>query len=342
MWCLKQDSPSDTALLIARSVLLAANLPAHAGLLARGEAEAVRGFLGERAERGWFAFAARHGWSRWCLLTVERVLLRGIIAHYLARKRWIEAMVRRALVEHGVRQVVVIGAGFDALGWRLCREDAALRCYELDHPATQGLKKAAAGSAAGVHLLECNLAGESPEEVLARCAGYDAAEPAVVIVEGVTMYLEAERVAALLGSCARVAGRRGRVIFTFMEKADESRPGAADGSLGFRGESSWIGRWLRWRQEPFRWGCTRGELEGFLMAQGLRPRVVADHETLRREILRARGAGTLALARGECVCVCEMSGATVKARPLPFPEVACAGRGRSSQPRNHAKEREIC
>jgi methyltransferase (TIGR00027 family) len=341
---LKQDSPSDTAVLIARSVLLAAELPVHAGLLARGEAEVVRGFLGERAERGWFAGATRHGWSRWWLMAAERVLLPGIIAHYLARKRWIEAMVRRALVENGVRQVVVIGAGFDALGWRLCGEEPALRCYELDHPATQQWKRAARGAAAGFHLLECDLAGESPEAVLATCPHYDAEQPAVVIVEGVTMYLEAGRVAALLESCAGIAGARGRVIFSFMEKAEDSPPGAAEGALGFRGESSWIGRWLRWREEPFKWGCTREELVGLLEAQGLRPRVVADHETLRREILRARGAGALPLARGECVCVCERLGPTVKAGPLsfPFPEAVHAGRGGSSQPRNHANEREIC
>jgi O-methyltransferase involved in polyketide biosynthesis len=150
---LKPDSASDTALLIARSVLLAAEVVGHAPLLAADEVAAVRGFLGERAERGWFAFAARHGWSRRLLTAAERVLLRGIFAHYLARKRWIEGMARQALGENGAKQVVVIGAGYDALGWRLCGEDAALRCFELDHPATQRAKRVAEGAAAGFHLL---------------------------------------------------------------------------------------------------------------------------------------------------------------------------------------------
>jgi O-methyltransferase involved in polyketide biosynthesis len=134
----------------------------------------------------------------------------------------------------------------------------------------------------------------------------------VVIVEGVTMYLEARRVAALLASCARVAGPSGRVIFSFMEKA-------CDGSLGFRGESSWIGRWLRWRHEPFRWGCTRAALDGFLEPLGLRVCVVADHESLRTEILKPRGAGALPLARGECLCLCEsLSPCPFQSTPYPI------------------------
>ena len=301
---LKPDSASDTALLIARSVLLAADVAGHAPLLAVGEVAAVRGFLGERAERGWFAFAARRGWSRRWLMAAERVLLRGIFVHYLARKRWIEGMARRALGEDGAKQVVVIGAGYDALGWRLCDEDAALRCFELDHPATQRAKRAAPGSAECFHLLPCDLAVELPE-------------------------------AALLASCARVAGSRGRVIFSFMEKE-------ADGTLGFRGESSWIGRWLRWRQEPFRWGCERAVLDGFLEPLGLRVCALADHEILRREILNPRGAGALPLARGECLCVCESMSPSVKPSPLPFPVAVQATRGRSIQPQDHADEREIC
>ena len=272
-------------------------MPGHAPLLARGEAEAVRDFLGERAERGWFAFASRHGWSRHCLMAAERVLLRGIFAHYLARKRWIEGITRRALVEHGVKQVVVIGAGYDALGWRLCREDPRLGCFEIDHPGTQRSKRDASGAAAGFHLLPCDLADELPEAALAKCRHFDPSGPAVVIVEGVTMYLDAGRVAALLASCGKIAGERGRVIFSFMEKG-------ADGSFAFRGESSWIRRWLRWREEPFRWGSTREGLDDFLSPLALRPRIVADHETLRREILKPRGAGELPLARGECLCLC--------------------------------------
>lgn len=295
---MKQDLPSDTAILIARSILLSADLAGPAPLLAPGERELIRHFLGDCAEAGWFAAMARHHWTRCCLVAAERLLLHGIFAHYLARKRWIEREARRALLGYGVRQVVVIGAGYDSLGWRWCREDPGLRCFELDRPATQQSKRTAPGAAKGFHLLPVDLSAELPEAILAKCPSFDPARPAVVIVEGVTMYLDPARVSELLASCGRIAGPRGSVIFTFMEKA-------ADGSLGFHGESSWIRRWLRWRKEPFRWGCTREELDGFLKSSELRPLAVADHHTLRREILHPRGIDTLPLARGECLCLCE-------------------------------------
>ncbi|MCW1887339.1 class I SAM-dependent methyltransferase [Luteolibacter flavescens] len=272
-------------------------MPSRLPLLASGEADAVRGFLGKRADRGWFSIAARHRLTRGCLMAAERVLLGGIFAHYLARKRWIERAARQAIAESGVKQLVVIGAGYDALGWRLCREDGGMRCFELDRCATQRLKRSAPGAAAEFHLLPSDLTDELPETTLARCPHHEPEKPAVVIVEGVTMYLEPQRVAELFASCARIAGPRGRVIFSFMEKA-------ADGSLGFRGQSAWIGRWLRMRREPFRWGATRAELDDLLRSLGIRIRTIADHETLRAEILKPLGAGKLTLARGECLCLC--------------------------------------
>jgi hypothetical protein len=33
--------------------------------------------------------------------------------------------------------------------------------------------------------------------------------------------------------------------------------------------------------------------------------VIADHHTLRDEILHPRGIGALPLVRGECLCLCE-------------------------------------
>src|SRR5690606_30494465 len=106
---MRSDSPSDTATLIARSILLSARDPELAPLLSPGEEEVTRRMLGTRADGGWFAFAEQHPWARRSLMLAERFLLGGIFAHYLARKRWIEGEVRGAIA-NGIRQVVVLGA----------------------------------------------------------------------------------------------------------------------------------------------------------------------------------------------------------------------------------------
>src|SRR5690606_20255710 len=100
---------------------------------APGEDDALRRMSGRAATGGWFGHALRRRWVRRVLMAAERFLLGGIFAHYLARKRWIEREVRRAMAD-GIRQVVVVGAGFDTLAWRLHEELPNAKFFEFDHP----------------------------------------------------------------------------------------------------------------------------------------------------------------------------------------------------------------
>jgi methyltransferase (TIGR00027 family) len=294
---MKTHSPSDTAILIARSILLSARDSSLSPLLSEGEEEATRRILGQRAQGGWFALAERHGWFRRGLMAAERLLLGGIFAHYLARKRWIEGEVRRAL-EGGIRQIVIVGAGYDTLAWRLHHDWPEVGFFEVDHPATQQPKRGALGEPANLHFIPGDLSAVSLPELLVPHPAYRRDEAAMIIAEGLTMYLPEKRVRALLAASAMLAGMTGRVIFTFMEVTEE-------GSISFRGESPLVGLWLHLRREPFRWGCRRAELADFLRSTGLRAAAVANHRELRSRILAPRSAPLLRLARGECLCLCE-------------------------------------
>lgn len=294
---MRAQSPSDTATLIARSILLSARDPDLSLLLAPGEEEAIRQMLGDRANGGWFAYAERHPWAKHALMFAERFLLGGIFAHYLARKRWIEGEVRRA-VEAGVRQVVVLGAGYDSLAVRLHREFPQVSFFEIDHPATQRSKRESLAPAENLHFLPAELCSELPHEVAASCASFSCGEPSVVIAEGLTMYFHGGRVKELLRSSARLAGGEGRVIFSFMEAAD-------DGSISFRGANPAVGCWLYLRREPFHWGCRRKDLPEFLRTAGLRLQAIANHRDLRAKILAPRRAPLVRLARGESLCLCQ-------------------------------------
>jgi methyltransferase (TIGR00027 family) len=293
---MRAQSPSDTATLIARSILLSAQDPHLSALLAPGEEQATRQTLGQRANGGWFSFVERHPWSRRLLMHAERVLLGGIFAHYLARKRWIEAEVRQAIAA-GVRQVVILGAGYDSLAVRLHREFPQVAFFEIDHPATQRSKRESLAPADNLHFLAAELCSELPHEVAASDPSFSCGEPSVVIAEGLTMYFHGARVKELLRSSARLAGSEGGVIFSYME-AEEN------GSISFRGENPAIGWWLRFRSEPFHWGCRRKDLPEFLRAVGLRLQTVANHRDLRAKILAPRRAPLVRLARGESLCLC--------------------------------------
>lgn len=287
---MRDDTPSDTATLVARSIVLAADDDGLRKLVEQGEAETLRRILGDGG--GWFGLVRRRAWARRLFFKVMNLMVPGIVPHYLARKRWIEIAVREALAG-GAARVVVLGAGFDTLAWRLHGEFPEVEFLELDHPATQRVKRRALGDAVNFSYGQVDLAVGS----LADSPGLNAGVNTVFVAEGLTMYLREERVAALLRDLASLAGPAGWVVFTFMEEDDS-------GSIGFRGQNPFVAAWLKLRSEPFLWGIRRDRLPAFLASCDLGNVEVIDEVRLREEILAPRGLGEIRLARGECICLC--------------------------------------
>lgn len=289
------DRPSDTAVLIARSLLLAARDPVRRKLVPSEAVQPLSRLLA--AETGWFGFAMRHPLACKALGLLERLALPGIITHYLSRKRWIETRARREL-SRGITQVVVLGAGFDLLAWRLHREMPGTRFFELDHPATQTTKRQRLPAAGNLSFLAVDLATESPAAALRACRDFSPELPTFVIAEGLLMYFQESRVTVLLRELSGLVRPQGSVLFTFMVRSP-------DGSVAFRAEHAAVSWWLRWRREPFRWGITPANLPDFLRGCGLQVMELADHDTLRAQILTPPGLAELPLARGECLCHCK-------------------------------------
>lgn len=108
-------------------------------------------------------------------------------------------------------QLVILGAGFDTRSLR--HASRRVRCYEVDMPRTQAVKRealAAAGiDASGVAFVAADF---EREDWLARLveAGFDRARPAMFLWEGVTLYLDRAAVEATLRTVASIA--KGSVI----------------------------------------------------------------------------------------------------------------------------------
>ena len=117
----------------------------------------------------------------------------------------IDAAVRDAIAA-GATQLVILGAGYDGRAWRM-PELAGVRVFEVDHPATQGDKRAHLSelpAATGiVSLVPIDFERESLGEVLDR-AGHNRSSPTCWIWEGVVMYLTRDAMRATL---AGIAGR---------------------------------------------------------------------------------------------------------------------------------------
>ncbi len=157
---------------------------------------------------------------------------RGFRASIVARARFIEDLVTEQ-AGNGVGQYVILGAGLDTFAQRRPEIASRLRLFEVDPPGPQAWKRQRLidlgyGIPDWLRLVPVDFeAGDAWWQKLAT-AGFDAAQPALVVSTGVSMYLTKEAIAATLRQVAALAPGS-TFAMTFLvpfELADpETRPG---------------------------------------------------------------------------------------------------------------------
>ncbi len=127
-----------------------------------------------------------------------------------ARQTFFDAVVRRYLGD--IKQFVILGAGFDTRAYGLLPE-LHIRSFEVDAPKTQAVKRdmlqKSAIDTTGVTFVSADF---EKEDWLARLveAGFDRAQSALFLWEGVMVYLDREAAEATLRKIATCA--RGSVL----------------------------------------------------------------------------------------------------------------------------------
>jgi methyltransferase (TIGR00027 family) len=188
---------------------------------------------------------------------------------HCVRHRAIDALLSRAAAG-GIRQVVVLGAGYDMRADRLAAL-AGTRVIELDQAAVLARKAAIldrAKTRTDVARLPVDLLREPIAPLLDR-AGFDASAPACFVLEGLVHYLPRSRIDEVLAEIARGPARivlsyitpsmyaRATSRFVRLVRAVREVPetvfapealSARLGQRGFRGFRSWS---LREQVEEF-------------------------------------------------------------------------------------------
>jgi methyltransferase (TIGR00027 family) len=241
---MRDDTPSATALLVARGVAFQSTHPRHAHLVDPRAGELSRQFAG----------GGRSGASavdRVLVALQERITVPGVTLQYVLRKRRIEQLVRAATA---FRQLIVLGGGLDTLAIRLAGETTAI---EIDHPATQRLKRSVAGTPA-VEFLSVDFTRQNLTDALMRSNSYRQQEPALFVAEAVFMYLTDDQVRAVL----RQLGKRRaptRLIFSFMGPQPN-----------FTNATWFANLWLTLQGEPAQWALNPSAAAGFLASESFR------------------------------------------------------------------------
>jgi methyltransferase (TIGR00027 family) len=136
------------------------------------------------------------------------------------RVAYLDRLVSLAVDRLNVRQVVILGAGYDTRAARLPR--AGVRYFEVDHPATQAAKRERLAKLDGYPVdaatyVTCNFEREDPIERLVA-NGFSTSAPALVIWEGVVPYLTEAAVRATAKRLASGLDPHSLVAFDFVGK----------------------------------------------------------------------------------------------------------------------------
>jgi len=134
------------------------------------------------------------------------------------RKVFMQQQVENAIRE-GARQVVVLGAGFDTLCLRLAPQHSDVHFFEVDHPTTSAAKAkgvAAEGRPENMVQIAADLGERGLSKVLSEDGRWQAAQPSVLLAEGLFQYLKDEEVRDLLTEAASCTTPGSRIVFTHM------------------------------------------------------------------------------------------------------------------------------
>jgi len=252
-------SSVSTAMLVAAATVQQAQKQTE---LAQ-QAQLARACL-ERCGAGgrWLLRLVDHAPGRVCLSALEALALPGLREHYAWRKRRIAQWAERACAD-GAAQAVLIGSGYDGLGWRLAQRHPALRVFELDRADSVAIKGEALRQLRAElprpHLLGADLGRDDALRTLLADPAFDPDLPTLCVAEGVLMYLQPARARHLLHALAQRLPRT-VLVATAME--------LRCGRPRFRRERPWVCGWLQRRGEPFLWGCEREALGAWLAECG--------------------------------------------------------------------------
>jgi methyltransferase (TIGR00027 family) len=210
------------------------------------------------------------GWPRvllassWITLPLARRFMPGLYEFLFARTEFFDELFAQALEEH-CPQIVLLGAGCDSRAYRFESRVKDTKIYELDHPATQQVKRdllRRGGIAVPeyVRFVAADLNTCPLGDVLAS-HGFQRDQRTLFLMEGVIYYLTAKGVDSLLQSIRDCSPPGSGLAFDYI--VESMVRGTCDryGAQQIASRVASVG-------EVFRFGIDDHEIESFLGDRG--------------------------------------------------------------------------
>jgi methyltransferase (TIGR00027 family) len=256
---MRTEKPSKTARKVALNIVTLGARRGMKEVLPPGIVDATAKLLVESGAVGQRAVRFSRSRMAVSIYLAFDWMMPGQFEAFAHRKAFFERQVRNG-IEAGAHQALVLGAGYDTLGWRLAPEFPRVNFFEIDHPATARLKAKgieAMGKPTNLYLIAEDLDARQLLDVLHADTTWNSIAPTVIVAEGLLMYLPPEAVGALFEQCAAATGAGSRIAFTYVGTRPNGTPDA--------GPWTWLVLWLlRVGGEPWLWSISAEDLCPFL------------------------------------------------------------------------------
>ena len=185
----------------------------------------------------------------------------GFHEFIIARARYIDDFLQDNILK-GIEQLVILGAGYDSRAYRFEELKDKIRVFEVDHPATQNIKKERLCELfqklpGHVTYVPVDFQKENLESCLTE-KGYDSHLKSVFIWEGVSMYIDSKTVDETLLFISKNSGKGSTVIF------DYTYPEVVAGTYERKEAKKWL-EITQKSDEPLIFGIRNEHIEKFLM-----------------------------------------------------------------------------
>lgn len=192
----------------------------------------------------------------------------GVRNFALGRTRCIDEYLKHC-IEDRIKQLVILGAGYDSRAYRFDELKGKVKVFEVDHPDSQRVKmekvKRIIGSLPDhVVYVPVDFENEKPNQKLFK-SGYDKDLRTLFIWEGVTYYVTAEAVDETLVFVVNNSGQGSSIIFDYMFKSAVDGTCKLEEAITFQRRAR---RQYSQRGEPILFGIEKGAVEDFLCQRG--------------------------------------------------------------------------
>lgn len=181
-----------------------------------------------------------------------------------ARVRYFDDFVKN-FINEGLRQLVILGAGYDTRAYRIEGLKGKVRVFEVDHPDTQSVKIEKVKEIfcflpSHVVYVPVDFETDNFGERLAA-QGYDRSLKTLFLLEGLIMYIPPEAVDETLSFIAKNSGKGSTILFDYYPES------LVDGSCELEAGKN-IHNYLVQVGEPLKFGIKEGMVETFLAERG--------------------------------------------------------------------------